>query len=111
MKTLLVAASSAAALNAVTLADVVASRQTQKLPQAIVAAEPVVTGNQPTTQMLEKSLSPAASQANKWSWIPAQRNQDGTPQTQIVAIPVPSPGAAALIGLSGLIFTRRRASA
>lgn len=108
MKTLLVAASLAAALNSIALAEVLASGHTQKAIQHIAAPAPhVVTGNQPTSPVIEKAITPT-SQASKWTWIPAQRNNDGAPQTQIVAIPVPAPGAAALIGLSGLIISRRR---
>lgn len=108
MKTLLVAASSAAALNTVALADVLANSQNPKtLPTIAAPALHAVTGNQPTGASLEKAIAPS-SQTSKWTWIPSQRTNDGAPQTQIVAIPVPAPGAAALIGLSGLIFSRRR---
>jgi len=108
MKTLLPAALAATALNAMTTADVLAGGKTEKSTPTPIATQPqFVTAHQPTNASLEKALAPD-SQASKWSWIPVQRSTAGAPQTRIVAIPIPAPGAAALIGLSGLIFSRRR---
>jgi hypothetical protein len=106
MKTLLAAALSATALTSVSLAGLVANNQAPKASSNAVAA-PAVTAAEPKGHSLDKALAPS-NQASKWTWIPAQRSNDGAPQAQIVAIPVPAPGAAALIGLSGLLVSRRR---
>jgi len=109
MKTFLFVAPLAATLTSIASAEVLAG--SQKAIQNIAAPAPhVVTGSHPTSSVIEKTVAPTA-QASKWTWIPAQRNGEGAPQTQIVAIPVPAPGAAALIGLSGLIVARRRHAA
>lgn len=110
MKTLFAAAAlSIAAINAVTLAEVVKSGQNLKnsILSTSAPAAHAVTAIEPTSHSLEKAITPG-QQTSKWTWIPSQRTNDGAPQTQIVAIPVPAPGAAALIGLSGLIISRRR---
>lgn len=44
----------------------------------------------------------------KWSWIPAAKRGVGMQTFQFNPVTVPAPGAAALLGLSGLAFMRRR---
>ena len=44
----------------------------------------------------------------RWTWIPVQAPTESPRTAALVAIPVPTPGAAALIGLAGLIVSRRR---
>lgn len=44
----------------------------------------------------------------KWSWIPNAKRGIGTQTFQFNPVTVPTPGAAALVGLSGLAFVRRR---
>lgn len=109
MKTRLAVAVSALALNCIATADVLASDAAKLVPA--VKANSIVA---PTTTKLhvtkaapsiEKVLAPIAEPAMKWSWIPAKGNAT---QTEVVMLPVPAPGAAALLGLSGLIFARRR---
>jgi hypothetical protein len=46
----------------------------------------------------------------RWTWIPVQAPTESPRTAALVAIPVPAPGAAALIGLAGLIVSHRRAS-
>lgn len=110
MRTLLAAAVSALALNCFANADVLANESMK--PTAFVQTTPAVTPSvsnlhvlHPATHSIEKVLQPASEPVFKWSWIPSN---GAAPQTQVVMIPVPAPGAAALIGLSGLIFMRRR---
>jgi len=110
MRTLLAAAVSAMALNCFANADVLAnqSMKSNAFSQATPAVTPPLSnlhGSHPAAQSVEKVLQPASEPVVKWSWIPAK---GAAPQTQVVMIPVPAPGAAALLGLSGLIFVRRR---
>lgn len=110
MKTRLAVAISALALNCFATADVLASDAGKREP--VVKTAPIaaatdlhVTKAAPT---IEKALAPAVEPTMKWSWIPAAKGN--TPKNEVVMIPVPAPGAAALLGLSGLIFVRRRAA-
>lgn len=46
----------------------------------------------------------------KWSWIPSAKRGVGSQAYQFNPVTVPTPGAAALLGLSGLAFMRRRSA-
>lgn len=102
MKTLLVAAM-AATLIPVARAEVLANGQ----KSAPMSEHGVMFTAHPETPHLQKAIEPSV-QPSKWTWIPAKADRERVPQTQIVAIAVPAPGAAALIGAAGLITARRR---
>jgi hypothetical protein len=99
---LAISASSAALANLVTS---VASNGDSKISTSSIRATSApdvgLAPSQATTQ-------PRASEL-RWTWMPVKAPTESPNPAALAVVPVPSPGAAALIGLSALLVGRRRA--
>lgn len=104
LKTAAVVAVGAMLLASTVQADVIGT----KVPQANPHATATVRVTAPETITPISIESAVRNDQPKWSWIPAAKRGVGAQAFQFNPVTVPAPGAAALLGLSGLAFMRRR---